>query len=95
MANLAGYLVDGGAGQVLPSAEKERVVALPAQFNSLSNGATPAIRYFKMQAPCTSSPSGYITWQNTTGDDAGRPTCGGTLGASFIADSWVVQADLT
>lgn len=95
MANLAGYLVTGGAGQALPSAEKERIYPLPAQFNSLSNGATPSVRYFKMQAPCSASASGYITWVNTTGDDAGRPACAAGLGASFIADSWVVQADLT
>lgn len=51
--------------------------------------AVPRVRYYKLQASCTTSPSGFITWVNTTGDNTGRPGCSGTLGPTNIVDSWV------
>lgn len=46
------------------------------------------VTYYKMQATCSSSPSGYISWVNTTGNDQGRPACLGIVGPSVIAAQW-------
>jgi len=48
----------------------------------------PRTRYYKLRASCSSSPTGYIHWTNTTGDDTGQPACGGTLGPSIIIRTW-------
>lgn len=50
--------------------------------------AAAAATYYKMQASCTSSPTGYITWVNTTGDNQGRPDCSGTLGDTVEVARW-------
>lgn len=47
-----------------------------------------AVTYYKMQAPCSSAPSGYISWVNTTGDDTDRPACGGVLGDTVEIARW-------
>ena len=53
-----------------------------------SNTFVPRTTYYKLRASCTASPSGYITWVNTTGDDTGKPSCAGTLGPTVIIDQW-------
>lgn len=56
----------------------------------IGNQLFDTIRYV-MQATCTSSPTGYITWENNTGDDTNRPACGGIGGPSKIISSWPIS----
>lgn len=63
-----------------------RVVNPPLQGGDLP--AAAAATYYKMQASCTTSPTGYITWVNTTGDNQGRPVCGGILGDTVEVARW-------
>ena len=44
--------------------------------------------YYKMQAPCSASPTGFISWVNRTGDDTGKPACAGILGETVIIAQW-------
>lgn len=46
-------------------------------------------QYYKLRATSDLSPSGYITWVNTTGDDQGKPTPGGTIGPTIVVSRWV------
>lgn len=50
-----------------------------------------SVTYYKMQARCSGSASGYITWVNTSGDDAGKPACPGVLGATVEIARWSVS----
>lgn len=62
------------------------------QLDWTGNATQPGItrtRYYKLRASCTASPSGFITWVNTSGDNTGQPGCAGTLGPTFIVDTWV------
>lgn len=54
-----------------------------------TNTAITRTRYYKLRASCSTSPSGFITWVNTTGDNTGQPGCSGTLGPTIIVDTWV------
>lgn len=63
------------------------------QLDWTGNATQPALgsrtRYFKLRASCTASPSGFVTWVNTSGDNTGQPSCSGTLGPTIIVDTWV------
>lgn len=71
-----------------PATEDAVPTAIPA--TTTVPGFGTSVTYYKMQAPCSSSASGYINWVNTTGDDTGRPACAMGLGTSYIVDSWTV-----
>lgn len=83
-----------GASDMVPAASfNPQNTTGHADYDAYDIGTTfllPPGTYYKMAATCSSSPSGYVTWVNTTGDDLGQPTCGGTLGPSFIVSTWRV-----
>lgn len=54
-----------------------------------SSALTTRTQYYKLRATSSVDPSGYITWRNTTGDDQGRPSPGGTIGPTIIVARWV------
>lgn len=61
----------------------------PNVENSSSSTFDMYTTWYKLRASCTSEPSGYITWINTTGDNSGIPTCGGVLGPTTIVAQWL------
>ena len=66
-------------------ASKGRFVTLGGH-NAELGGA--ALTYYHMKKPCSSSPTGWIHWTNTTGDDTGKPACAGTEGDTEIVHAW-------
>jgi hypothetical protein len=67
------------------------LVTIPAEFVvkwGIGGGSTTTTNY-RLRASCSSAPGGYIYWVNTTGDNSGQPTCSGTLGPTFIVDTWI------
>lgn len=75
------------SGSVNANADAE-ILSVALGVTSASTGNQPCVTYYKMQASCTTSPNGYITWVNTTGDNTGAPPCAGIQGPSVIVSTW-------
>lgn len=82
MATYSAMIINLAAG-----AKEDIVMDIPATI-PVWTGAVGTTTYYKCRATSDVHPSGYITWENTTGDETGRPNPGGTIGPTQIVGKW-------
>ncbi len=59
------------------------------RFYDVSTYQLQPVMYYALRATSSTAPSGYIFWQNTTGDNTGRPNPPGTIGPTSILATWI------
>lgn len=85
MADVNGYVLNGGAGGFLPSSTQAFIYNVDGYLTFSLNGMVPVLNFYKMKAD--SGPS----WINNTGGEEGRPV--GAIGLATIVEIWTAELE--